>query len=77
MVTGAKKGTSHNLLYNEISWSFLKDRRKNFKIQLLHNVVNRKAPSYLVYVLPNIVCHNMQYRLRNHGNFELFNCITE
>ena len=77
VVTGAKKGTSHNLLNEEISWPTLTDRRRNFKIQLLHNVVNGKSPSYLSNLLPPKVGHNMQYRLRNHGNFESFNCRTE
>ena len=32
IVTGAKKGTSHNLLYEETNWETLKSRRQNTKI---------------------------------------------
>ena len=77
VVTGAKKGTSHYLLNQEISWAALKDRRRNFKIQLLHNVINGRAPSYLSELLPLNVGHNIQYRLRNHGDLEPINCRTE
>ena len=44
VVTGAKRGTSHELLYNETSWPTLSSRRNNVKMKFMHGVVHGKAP---------------------------------
>ena len=35
-VTGARKGTHHNLLYSETGWQTLATRRKNSKLSNFH-----------------------------------------
>ena len=47
IVTGAKRGTSHGLLYDETSWLTLSNRRHNVKMKLMHGIVHGKAPVYL------------------------------
>ena len=77
VVSGAKKGTSHELLYKEVCWATLNDRRKNLKLQLMHNIVHLKTPTYLSDALPSKVGENNRYRLRNNGHYELYACRTE
>ena len=54
IITGAKKGTSHNKLYAETQWPELEERRAYFRLCFMHKVVNKSAPDYLVDVLPNV-----------------------
>ena len=52
LVTGAKKGTSHELLYDETKWQTLCNRRKDVKLVHMHKIVHKKVPSYLSDLLP-------------------------
>ena len=70
LVTGAKRGTSHELLYNELNWEKLEDRRKNVKILFMHKIVNNMLPEYLCELLPNKVGVNVNIQTRNSGNFK-------
>ena len=51
IVTGAKKDTSHEKLYCETQWSKLEERRYDFKICFMHNVVHRNEPEYLCGII--------------------------
>ena len=55
IVTGAKKGTSHDKLYTETQWPKLHERREKFKLCFMHKVANKSAPNYLVEILSNAV----------------------
>ena len=77
IVTGAKRGTSHELLYEEVRWPKLADRRANIKLNLMHKIVNGRVPNYLSEVLPNLVGENLNYELRNRNNLCRFKCRTE
>ena len=63
IITGAKKGTSHNKLYAETQWPELKERRSDFKLCFMHKVVHKSAPDYLVDVLPNVANAEKHYNL--------------
>ena len=77
IVTGAKRGTSHEMLYEEVRWPKLADRRTNIKLNLMHKIVNGNVPNYLSEVLPNLVGENLNYELRNRHNISGFKCRTE
>ena len=77
IVTGAKKGTSHQLLYNETCWPTLADRRKNVKLAHMHKIINKNVPSYLSDILPPKVGDAVEYGLRNRCNFIPIACRTE
>ena len=77
IVTGAKRGTSHQLLYDETKWVSLKDRRQMFKMCFMHKIVNKTAPPYLVEILPNVVNIGAHYDLRNSNDLEQFHFRTE
>ena len=63
IVTGAKKGASHDKLYTETQWPKLHERRENFKLCFMHKVVNKSAPNYLVEILSNAVNVDKHYKL--------------
>ncbi len=52
IVTGAKRGTSHALLYREIGWDTLNVRRKLHKLTMFHQMVHKLAPAYLNELIP-------------------------
>ena len=54
-VTGAKRGTSHQNIYNEICWPLLSERRKNCKLKFMYKVMHHGAPPYLTDLIPNRV----------------------
>ena len=68
VVTGAKKGTSHQKLYDEVSWPTLHERRKNVKLLHMHRIVNRKAPDYLCELIPTAPKRNMRTRSEDIRN---------
>ena len=53
VVTGARKGTSHDLLYRETNWQTLAERRELIKFKHFIKIVNKDAPLYLQSLLPN------------------------
>ena len=75
IVTGARKGTSTKALYDELGWESLKQRREKVKFKSFKNIVDKKAPDYLIELLPNTV--GQRRALRNPDNFETFSCRTE
>ena len=48
----AGAGTSHELLYKEISWQPLSERRSNSKMKFMHKIVNKTGPDYLTNLIP-------------------------
>ena len=51
-VTGARKGTSHNALYNETKWPKLSERRQCIKLKNLVKMSDKEMPLYLCNLLP-------------------------
>ena len=45
---GAKRYTSHVLLYYEVGWDRLEIRRQLHKLALFHQIVHKQAPEYLI-----------------------------
>ena len=52
VITGAKKGTSHELLYSETGICTLQTRRDKRKLVMMHNMQKGKAPETLRELLP-------------------------
>ena len=77
IVTGAKKGTSHQRLYEDVSWPKLSDRRAHIKLLHMHKIVNANVPPYLSQVLPQRVAENTHYELRDRNHIKQFQCRTE
>ncbi len=77
IVTGAKRGTSHALLYNELSWQTLSERRVISKLRLMHKIVHGIAPNYLCELLPPTINSNTDYNLRHKSNIRQYSTRTE
>ena len=77
VVTGAKRGTSHELLYRDTNWETLARRREVSKLKFFHKLVHRDAPDYLTDLVPSRVCENVSYSLRNRSDLRQLSCRTE
>ena len=71
VVCGAKRGTSHARLYEEVQWEKLKDRRAKHKLSMMHKLSKNKAPETLLSLLPARVEQRQTYRLRNNDNITM------
>ena len=77
IVTGAKRRTNHNKLYDEVSWPKLEERRQCANLKLMHKIVHTHEPQYLYELLPNTVNAETDYNLRNQNNMRQTFCRTE
>ena len=75
-VTGARRGTSREMLYNELKWERLSSRRENVKLVNMHKIVHDNAPTYLCNLIPKDIETN-RYNLRNQGNIKIPRTRTE
>mgnify|MGYP001067214830 CR=1 FL=1 len=71
IVCGAKRGTSHSAIYDELKWPKLDERRKENKLKFIHRIINNVAPSYLIDLLP-LPDENNPYNLRNNDQQKQF-----
>ena len=65
IISGAISRTSHELVYKELSWEKLVDRRKAQRLKVMYKMVNSDAPLYLQEMI-----HEDEptgYNLRNTG----------
>ena len=53
IITGARKGTSNDLLYSETKWLKLEKRGGRFKLCFMHKLIHKTASGYSVEILPN------------------------
>ena len=76
IVTGACRGTSHALLYEDTKWQLLKERRHHFKFKNFLRIVNNETPVYLQSLLP-ITVGSVRPNSRNATNYSNSNARTE
>jgi len=77
IVCGARKGTSHNIIYEELGWDTLKNRRLDIKDKQFNKITQRTAPEYLYELIPSTVGSLSQRNLRNSNNIQIMKCRTE
>ena len=77
IISGAKRGTSHELIYRETSLQPLADRRKNCKLKFMYKIVHNteSCPSYLHDLLPKN--DGNRYNLRNENQLSNLRTRTE
>ena len=63
IVTGARKGTSTDKLYNDVNWPRLEERRQNKIKVFFHKLFYENCPEYLYLLLPNRTTES-RYSLR-------------
>ena len=67
IVSGGINRTSHKIIYQELGWETLDERRRKLRLKLFFKMITGISPSYLSDLLPRTVEHN----LRNQGDFYL------
>ena len=68
-ITGAIRGSSREILYQELNFLSLQQRRWCRKLCSLYKVFKRESPRYLHNIIP---IRNPSYITRNHANIPLF-----
>ena len=63
IVTGARKGTKTELLYDEVGWPRLEERRQQSTLIYFHKLVHGNAPDYVCSLLPE-ANNSSSYNLR-------------
>ena len=71
IITGGIRGTSAQVLYAELGWISMKERRDFHCLCLLNNIINGRASEYLKEQLPNPVGVRTTHNLRNSANISL------
>ena len=77
IVSGAIRRTHTELLYKELGWETLQERRAKQRLTTMFKIFNNNAPTYLTSTLPNTVAENNQYNLRNRDNFATYKARTK
>ena len=77
IVTGAKKGTSHVLLHQELHWPSLSERRNHIKLQFMQKIVHSNTPSYLSDLLPESADHRFNLRTTSSNCYRQYKTRTE
>ena len=65
IITGLRKGTSHDILYNALGLCSLSNRRNHHKLIQFYKILNDEVTSYLDNILVNFNEHQSQYLMRN------------
>ena len=69
IITGLPAFTKSEIVYNEIGWEKLSERRQRRKLQMFYNMQNNCAPDYLCKLVPPTIQSTTIYPLRNGNNF--------
>ena len=70
IVSGAIHRTSHALVYKELGWEHLEERRKKQRLKIFYKTIHGQTPSYLQEALPAQLGANNRYVLRNEHNIQ-------
>ena len=65
IITGLRRGTSHQVLLSEIGIPALSARRTDAKLIQFYKILNNEAPSYIDEIVKKFNLHNTGYNLRN------------
>ena len=76
IVTGARKGTSHDLIKQELNWPSLADRRKGTKLKNFIKIINKDTPEYLQTLIPHKI-GDVRPQSRNGNNYYPVKARTE
>ena len=67
IITGLRRGTSHAVLYRELSWISLSQRRINAKLIHFFKILNYETPVYINNIVDRYNDHDTGYSLRNNN----------
>ena len=76
-ITGGKKGTSHNKLYQETGMEKLDERRQRQKLNMFYKIQHDLAPQTLKELIPQTTSQRTSYQLRSSQNLTLQKTTTK
>ena len=76
IITGCIRGTPTRLMYNELGWTTMKERRDFHCLCLFHKIINGTAPNYLVKNIPESVGIRTGRTLRNSTDLSMITSRT-
>ena len=68
IVSGAISRTSHHIVYSELGWDTLEERRCKSRLKTMYKVINKDAPEYLQSIIPATQGQH-DYQLRHENNY--------
>ena len=66
IISGAIHRTSHNIVYTELGWQTLEERRRRQRLRIMYKTIHGEAPLYMQNTIP--LAGNDRYALRNVHN---------
>ena len=69
IISGATHRTSHKIVYKELGWEYLEERRKKQRLKVFYKIKNKTAPKYLQNIIPPPLAEQNRYELRNDNNY--------
>ena len=76
IISGAINRTSHNIVYQEMGWETLGERRKRQRLKVMYKTMNHLAPSYLQQNIRTNANANARYELRHEHNIGTYRART-
>ena len=76
IATGTTKLASIHVLYSEIRWDSLQQRRNNHKLTLFYKMTHNLTPEYVSTLVPKPISNISSYNLPNSNNFRAINTRT-
>jgi len=72
IISGAINRSNRELVYKELGWETLEERRCQQRLSTMHKIINNDAPAYLQNTIPQN--EHSRYNLRNQGNIPPIKC---
>ena len=67
IITGFRRGTSHTILYKELGWIPLSERRKHHKLINFYKILNHDTQSYINNIIDHYNTNGSGYSLRSRN----------
>ena len=74
IISGAIRGTSSNVLFEELSWVSMETRRKHHRIYAFHKIVFNLSPPYLRNCIPSYGHDISSYQFRDADALQTISC---
>ena len=71
LVSGAPFRSNISLLYNELGWQKLSDRREHHVLVMMFKIMTGLCLTYLRDLIPPVIGHTIPYSLRNSNNYSI------
>ena len=68
IITGVRCNSSRQILYRELGWETLENRRNKQKLILFYKILNGLTPAYLYELVQPYLPRHSGYNLRNENN---------